>query len=96
MPPATTASPPAPPLAPSTPTWTYVSSPPTNFYSAEISGCQRLPNGNTLICEGIKGNLFEVTADRANRLALSLPGDHHDPDPGRQHPRGPGPHGPVS
>jgi hypothetical protein len=43
--------------------WTYVASPPTNFYSAEISGAQRLPNGNTLICEGVKGNLFEVTTN---------------------------------
>ena len=41
--------------------WTYKATPPTAFYSAEISGAQRLPNGNTLICEGIKGNLFEVT-----------------------------------
>jgi len=41
--------------------WTYTNSPATNFYSAEISGAQRLPNGNTLICEGVKGNLFEVT-----------------------------------
>ena len=49
-------------FGPSASTWTYVSTPPLNFYSAEISGCQRLPNGNTLICEGIKGNLFEVTA----------------------------------
>ena len=49
-------------FGPTTPVWTYQSSPPTNFYSAEISGAQRLPNGNTLICEGIKGNLFEVTA----------------------------------
>ena len=46
---------------PSTNCWTYMGSPATNFYSAEISGCQRLPNGNTLICEGVKGNLFEVT-----------------------------------
>jgi hypothetical protein len=38
-----------------------VSSPPTNFYSAEISGAQRLPNGNTLICSGIQGILFEVS-----------------------------------
>ena len=45
---------------PATNYWLYQSSPPTNFYSSEISGCQRLPNGNTLICEGIKGNLFEV------------------------------------
>ena len=49
-------------FGPSTPVWTYVSSPPPTFYSAEISGAQRLPNGNTLICEGIKGNLFEVTS----------------------------------
>ena len=48
-------------FAPTAPTWTYMTSPTTNFYSSEISGCQRLPNGNTLICEGIKGNLFEVT-----------------------------------
>jgi hypothetical protein len=49
-------------FGPTSPVWTYVSSPPTSFYSAEISGAQRLPNGNTLICEGIKGNLFEVTS----------------------------------
>ncbi|MEI6647319.1 MAG: DUF1566 domain-containing protein, partial [bacterium] len=48
-------------FGPAWPTWTYMASPTTNFYSSEISGCQRLPNGNTLICEGIKGNLFEVT-----------------------------------
>jgi len=46
---------------PSTNCCTYMGNPATNFYSAEISGCQRLPNGNTLICEGVKGNLFEVT-----------------------------------
>ena len=44
-------------------TWTYTNSPATNFYSAEISGAQRLPNGNTLICEGVKGQLFEVTSN---------------------------------
>ena len=42
--------------------WTYTGTPPASFYSAEISGAQRLPNGNTLITEGIKGNLFEVTS----------------------------------
>jgi hypothetical protein len=46
---------------PSACSWTYISNPATDFYSAEISGCQRQPNGNTLICEGVKGNLFEVT-----------------------------------
>ena len=43
------------------PVWTYQSSPATNFYSAEISGAQRLPNGNTLITESDGGRLFEVT-----------------------------------
>lgn len=31
------------------------------FYSFAISGMQRLPNGNTLICEGNSGRLLEVT-----------------------------------
>ncbi|MEM7118655.1 MAG: aryl-sulfate sulfotransferase [Chloroflexota bacterium] len=34
-----------------------------SFYSSFISGCQRLPSGNTLICEGQMGCLFEVTPD---------------------------------
>jgi len=41
--------------------WSYSASPTTNFYSSHISGCQRLPNGNTLICSGENGILFEVT-----------------------------------
>lgn len=31
------------------------------FYSSFISGAQRLPNGNTLICEGVSGRIFQVT-----------------------------------
>ena len=42
--------------------WTYKANPPTSFYASEISGAQRLPNGNTLICDGIHGILFEVTS----------------------------------
>lgn len=30
------------------------------FYSATMSSCQRLPNRNTLICEGTRGRLLEV------------------------------------
>lgn len=33
------------------------------FYSPFISGAQRLPNGNTLICEGSGGRLIEVTSE---------------------------------
>lgn len=43
--------------------WQYKADPPQDFYSSLISGCQRLPNGNTLICEGMKGRIFEVTMD---------------------------------
>jgi len=30
------------------------------FYSSTLGCCQRLPNGNTLICEGTTGRIFEV------------------------------------
>jgi len=44
--------------------WEYTGTPKDSFYSGFISGAQRLPNGNTLICEGAKGRLFEVTTDK--------------------------------
>lgn len=37
---------------------------PPSFFSPIISGAQRLPNGNTLICVGAKGQIIEVTAAR--------------------------------
>jgi len=42
--------------------WQYLAQPESSFYSRNISGAQRLPNGNTLACEGDCGRLFEVTA----------------------------------
>jgi hypothetical protein len=42
--------------------WHYTAEPESSFYSRNISGAQRLPNGNTLICEGDCGRIFEVTA----------------------------------
>lgn len=36
---------------------------PMSFFSPMIGGCQRLHSGNTLICEGAKGCLFEVTPE---------------------------------
>jgi hypothetical protein len=35
----------------------------SNFYSTLVSSAQRLPNGNTLIDEGVNGRIFEVTRD---------------------------------
>ncbi len=41
--------------------WSYFGEPIVAFYSFMVSGCERLPNGNTLITEGASGRLFEVT-----------------------------------
>ena len=43
--------------------WQYRADPPESFYSSEISGAHRLPNGNTLICAGCVGNFLEVTPE---------------------------------
>ncbi len=41
--------------------WKYQEASTDNFYSSRISNAQRLPNGNTLINEGLFGRFFEVT-----------------------------------
>jgi hypothetical protein len=46
---------------PERPVWHYEATNRTDFFSSEISGAQRLPNGNTLICAGVVGHLFEIT-----------------------------------
>ena len=46
---------------PEAPTWTYIANPPVSFYASRYSGAQRLENGNTLICNGVAGEIFEVT-----------------------------------
>ena len=47
--------------------WEYTAdksnSPIWSFFSHYISSAQRLPNGNTLICEGANGRFFEVKPD---------------------------------
>lgn len=44
--------------------WEYKDEDYQNFYSAVCSSAQRLPNGNTLICESTSGRIFEVTPDK--------------------------------
>lgn len=48
------------PYGPASLDWTFVANPPASFFSSKISGSSRLPNGNTLICEGSNGRIFEV------------------------------------
>jgi hypothetical protein len=54
---------PGKPFEPKQATWSYMAPKPTEFFSSFISGAQRLANGNTLICSGASGTVFEVTPD---------------------------------
>jgi hypothetical protein len=45
--------------------WQWQEARPSDFFSPQVSNAQRLPNGNTLICEGTFGRIFEVTAEGA-------------------------------
>ena len=40
--------------------WEYTGKPREDFYSSRQGSCQRLPNGNTLICDSEKGRAFEL------------------------------------
>ena len=44
--------------------WSYAAPKKTEFFSSFISGAQRLANGNTLICSGASGTIFEVTPEK--------------------------------
>jgi hypothetical protein len=54
--------------------WSYSAPNPADFYSVNISGAQRLPNGNTLICAGAPGIIFEVTPDKKVVWQYNMPG----------------------
>jgi uncharacterized protein (UPF0248 family) len=41
--------------------WKYQDRPVWNFFSPRMGNAQRLPNGNTLVCESSFGRVFEVT-----------------------------------
>jgi len=44
--------------------WSYSAPKKKEFFSSFISGAQRLANGNTLICSGANGIIFEVTPEK--------------------------------
>jgi Spy/CpxP family protein refolding chaperone len=49
---------------PEKPLWSYAAPKRSDFYAQFISGTNRLPNGNTLICSGPNGTIFEVTPEK--------------------------------
>jgi hypothetical protein len=75
---------------PAGPIWTYSSRPQTDFFAGHISGAQRLPNGNTLICSGEEGRLFEVNPDGVTVWEYLSPfGGDIGPRPGMRRPPAP-------
>jgi hypothetical protein len=60
---------------PKTPTWSYVAENPSDFFADHISGAERLPNGNTLICSGTDGWFFEVTPEGETVWEYNYGGD---------------------
>jgi len=72
-------------FGPSDADWTFNEKEVARFYSGHISGARRLSNGNTLVCVGESGTVFEVTEDGAevwrfvNPVRLRHPGPAGDP-----------------
>ncbi len=50
-------------FGPSEPAWVYTAPEPTSFFAPFVSGAERLANGNTLVCQGPAGRIFELDAD---------------------------------
>jgi hypothetical protein len=78
--------------------WSYTAPNKTDFYSFNISGATRLPNGNTLICAGAPGITFEINPEGAVVWQYNLPsfaapraGGPGPAGPGAGPGRGPGP-----
>lgn len=75
-------------------TWSYSAPNKKDLYSNMISGTQRLPNGNTLICQGVQGIFWEVTPEKEvvwkyiNPVLGGIPGI--GPPPGKGGPDGGG------
>jgi hypothetical protein len=49
-------------FAPTSAEWIYTTPTNTDFFTSILSSGQRLPNGNTLICDGDSGYFFEIDA----------------------------------
>jgi hypothetical protein len=70
---------PGQPFGPKEAAWIYVAENPEDFNAMLMSGAQRLPNGNTLICTGFNAEIFEVTPEREVVWKFVVPGDNAGP-----------------
>lgn len=51
-------------FGPDSPDWSYTAPDKYSFYSAFISGAQRLKNGHTLVTQGMTGRVFEINPEK--------------------------------
>jgi hypothetical protein len=77
-------------FGPDKPAWSYTAPKKTDFFAPLMSGAQRLPNGNTLVCTGFSGTIFEVTPDKETVWKYVAPADSRPGPGGFGPPRGPG------
>ncbi len=59
--------------------WLYEEKQQVDFFAPHLSSAQRLPNGNTLICEGTFGRFFEVTSEGETVWEYVNPNFEHAP-----------------
>jgi hypothetical protein len=79
-------------FGPEKPVWSYTAATKTEFFAPLMSGAQRLPNGNTLICTGLSGTIFEVTPAKELVWKYAAPADSRlGPGGGALRPPGDGP-----
>ena len=57
--------------------WTYAAQPPADFYAPYLSGTQRLPNGNTLIVDGVAGTISQTTQNGEIAWKYVVPINRH-------------------
>ena len=53
--------------------WSYTAPKKEDFFAAIMSGADRLSNGNTLICDGVRGMIFEVTPQKETVWLYVIP-----------------------
>lgn len=77
------------PFEPAGPKWEYTAKNKSDFFSGHISGAERLPNGNTLICAGEQARIFEVDVQGRTVWDFISPFDEQRrPDEGFEPPGG--------
>lgn len=68
--------------------WSYDGGDNNSFYAQRVSGAERMPNGNTLVCVGVTGEFFEINAQEEIVWNYRSPVSRNGPVPQGQVPVG--------